>query len=46
VSSKGEATYEKRGNLYQVARRRELGMDSRNEMCRVNSEERTTGYAN
>jgi hypothetical protein len=23
-----------------------VGMDSRNEMCRANSEERTTGYAN
>jgi hypothetical protein len=36
VPSKRKATYEKHGNLYQAARRRELRMDSRNEMCRVN----------
>jgi hypothetical protein len=34
VPLKGEATYEKHGNHYQDARRRELGMDSRNEMCK------------
>jgi hypothetical protein len=46
VPSKRKATYEKHGNLYQVARRTEVGMDTRNEMCRANCEERTTGYEN
>jgi hypothetical protein len=46
VPSKRKATYEKHGNLYQDARRSEVGMDTRNEMCRVNREEGTTGYAN
>jgi hypothetical protein len=36
VPSKRKATYGNYGNHYQVARRREIGMDSRNEMCRVN----------
>jgi hypothetical protein len=34
VASKREATYGSYGNHYQVARRRELGMDTRNEMCK------------
>jgi hypothetical protein len=34
VPSKRKATYEKHGNLYQVARRREIGMDSRKQMCK------------
>jgi hypothetical protein len=34
VASKREATYEKRGNHYQDARRRELGMDTRNQVCK------------
>jgi hypothetical protein len=34
VASKREATYGNYGNHYQVARRRELGMDTRNEMCK------------
>jgi hypothetical protein len=46
TASKGEATYRKHGNHYQVARRTEVGMDTRNEMCKANNEERTTGYAN
>ena len=41
-----EATYGNYGTHYQAARRREIGMDTRNEMCRANTEERTTGYAN
>jgi hypothetical protein len=36
VPPKRKATYEKRGNLYQDARRREVGMNSRNEMCKAN----------
>jgi len=36
-----EVTANKQGE-----REREIGMDTRNEMCRANNEERTTGYAN
>jgi hypothetical protein len=41
-----KATYEKRGNHYQDAKRKGIRMESRNEMCRANGEEGTTGYAN
>ncbi|CAN5659581.1 hypothetical protein BH18ACT11_BH18ACT11_22000 [soil metagenome] len=33
-SSNREATYGNHGNHYQAARRREIGMDTRNEMCK------------
>jgi hypothetical protein len=36
VASKRKATYGSYGNHYQAARRREIRMDSRNEMCREN----------
>jgi len=36
TASDREATYGNYGNHYQLVRRSELGMDSRNEMCRVN----------
>jgi hypothetical protein len=34
VPSKREATYGNYGNHYQVARRREIGMESRKQMCK------------
>jgi hypothetical protein len=46
VPSKRKATCGNYGNHYQDARSRGIGMESRNEMCRANREERTTGYAN
>jgi hypothetical protein len=46
VPSKRKATYEKHGNHYQDARRRELRMGTRNETCRATNEEGITGYAN
>jgi hypothetical protein len=36
VPLKRKATYEKRGNHYQVARRREIGMGARNQGCKTN----------
>jgi hypothetical protein len=41
-----ESNLGKNGNHYLDARRRELRMESRNEMCRANNEEGTTGYEN
>ena len=42
----GKATYRNRGIHYRQARRKGIGMDTRHDMCRVNTEEGTIRYAN